>query len=406
MSRSARASIFGGLLGRTRIAARLVACVLPRPKAGRLRVILPNRDRVEAAGRESGPEATIELAHWRALYLVLRDGEIGLAEGFIEGLWSTPNLDAVFAFGVANAETVNERTRGWTLSEAASRLRHWLNANTRAGSRRNIHAHYDLGNDFYAAWLDAGMSYSSALYRNGDESLEAAQEVKIDRAVELLALNGGEAVLEIGCGWGAVMERLVERHAATVTGVSLSAEQVDYAARRLAYDQRANPLLQDYRDVEGRFDRIVSIEMLEAVGEKYWSTYFQQLGDLLASDGLAVLQVITISEALFPAYRRKPDFIQRYIFPGGMLPTKPAIAEQAKSAGLVIDRQESFGESYAETLAVWRTRFLAAWPRIEAMGFDDRFRRMWTYYLGYCEAGFRAGSIDVSFFRLRRETDR
>jgi cyclopropane-fatty-acyl-phospholipid synthase len=344
----------------------------------------------------------IEFVRWRALYLVLRDGENGLAEAYVEGLWTSPDFDAFFAFGVANGAEVNERTRGFFLAELVNRVRHWRNANTKAGSRRNIAAHYDLGNDFYAAWLDAGMSYSSALYESGADTLEAAQEAKIRRALDLMRLEGGERVLEIGCGWGAVMQALVERHGATVTGLSLSTEQVAYARQRLGADGRAVPMLQDYRDVEGRFDRIVSIEMLEAVGERYWPLYFSRLRELLAEGGTAVLQVITISEGLFPSYRAKPDFIQRYIFPGGMLPTKTAIAEEARAAGLTLDHQEFFGLSYAETLAAWRRRFLAAWPKIEAMGFDERFRRLWLYYLAYCEAGFRAGSIDVGFYRLTR----
>ncbi|MGB6536688.1 MAG: cyclopropane-fatty-acyl-phospholipid synthase family protein [Xanthobacteraceae bacterium] len=293
-------------------------------------------------------------------------------------------------------------TKRWLLSLARNRIMHWLRANTRRGSRRNIAAHYDLGNDFFRAWLDHGMSYSSALYR-GTESLEQAQEQKLDRIAELLALRGGESVLEIGCGWGALAERLLHQFGATVFAITLSEEQLRYARTRLARDvrqKRANLRLLDYRDVRGRFDRVVSIEMIEAVGERYWPVYFAKLRESLHQGGVAVLQAITIAEQRFAAYRSRPDFIQRRIFPGGMLPTRSIIEQEAARAGLKLVHHESFGDSYAKTLAEWRGRFKRACPYIQESGFDDRFRRLWEYYLAYCEVGFRLGTVDVGFFKL------
>jgi cyclopropane-fatty-acyl-phospholipid synthase len=271
------------------------------------------------------------------------------------------------------------------------------------GSSRNIAAHYDLGNDFYALWLDHGMNYSSALFTRQDQTLEQAQDAKLRRVIVLLDPQPGHSVLEIGCGWGALAERLVTQHGCRVTALTLSAAQFDFARDRLrrgATTADWDLHLRDYRDIESRYDRIVSIEMLEAVGERYWPMYFEKLQQSLSDTGVAVLQVITISPSRFERYRRRPDFIQRYIFPGGMLPTEEIIRREAAQAGLRIVAQEAFGRSYAQTLAEWRRRFLDAWPEIEALGFDARFKRMWHYYLSYCETGFRTGAIDVSQFKL------
>ncbi len=280
-------------------------------------------------------------------------------------------------------------------------MTHRGNRNTHDGSRRNIAFHYDLGNAFYERWLDRGMQYSSAI-RVGDDDLEAAQAHKLDRIGTLLDVAGGESVLEIGCGWGAVSERLAAMHCA-VTAVTLSAEQLAYARDRLeSAGLEADLRLEDYRDVTGRFDRIVSIEMIEAVGEEYWPAYFETLRERLVPGGHAVIQAILISEDRFEDYRRNPDFIQTHIFPGGMLLTRTAMREQAEAAGLSLRHEELHGKSYAWTLAEWRSRFHAAWGEIEPMGFDARFRRMWDYYLAYCEGGFRAGMIDVGLYVLER----
>jgi cyclopropane-fatty-acyl-phospholipid synthase len=281
-----------------------------------------------------------------------------------------------------------------------------MNRNTRRGSRRNIAAHYDLGNEFYRQWLDPGMTYSAGLFSRAAQTLEEAQDAKLDRVISLLNLSGGERVLEIGCGWGSFAERLLQQHDGVVTGVTLSSEQLDYAQHRLGaavQSGRCDLRLQDYRDVCGTFDRIVAIEMLEAVGEAYWSTFFEKLRDSLRPDGLAVLQVITIDDARFGNYRRRPDFIQKYIFPGGMLPTKHIIEREIAQAGLRLVAHEHFGESYARTLEHWQQRFQKSWPRIERLGFDERFKRTWEYYLAYCQAGFEANAISVGLYKVTHQ---
>lgn len=387
---------------RNGMARRLLDALLPHLQSGRLRLTLPDGQTVERHGEQAGPEATIAMRRWRAVWRMLLEGEDGFSSGYIDGDWTTPDLAAVLEFGMRNETALTPRIRNWLLSLALNRIGHALRSNTRRGSRRNIAAHYDLGNEFFRPWLDAGMSYSSALYRGG-ETLERAQHQKLDRISELLALRGGESVLEIGCGWGALAERLVRGFGNSLLGVTLSRQQLAYAEARLAAEiERGQAVLQllDYRDVEGRFDRIVSIEMIEAVGERYWPTYFAKLRACLASGGVAVIQAITIAEERFEAYRRQPDFIQRRIFPGGMLPTRSIIEREAARAGLTLEFHEFFGDSYAQTLREWRTRFLQAWPKLEALGFNARFQRLWEYYLTYCEIGFQSGSVNVGFYRF------
>jgi cyclopropane-fatty-acyl-phospholipid synthase len=376
--------------------------LLPRLAVGRLCVHTPAGDVIEHdAG--AGPAGVIHLHNWRALRRLFATGGVGFAEAYMDRDWSSPDLTALLEVAAANAERLGAVLDGASWLRGVNRLRHLLSANTRRGSRRNIAAHYDLGNDFYARWLDAGMSYSSALFTGDGQSLEAAQAAKQDRVVELLRLAGGESVLEIGFGWGGMIERLLASGARSVTGLTLSTAQRDYARARLeslGVATRADMRLQDYRDVDGRFDRIVSIEMLEAVGQEYWAAYFNTLKRRLAESGLAVLQVITIAKAHFPSYRRGVDFIQRYIFPGGMLPSDEALRGEIAHAGFDLLSAETFGHSYALTLAEWRRRFDQAWPCIEGLGFDLRFRRMWDYYLSYCEAGFRTGLLDVGLYCL------
>jgi cyclopropane-fatty-acyl-phospholipid synthase len=370
--------------------------------AGRLHVVLPTGETVTRHGAAAGPEASIAMRHWRGAWRMLLDSDDGIARGYIDGDWTTPDLGQLLALGMHNETALSPQAKWQLPTFISNRLRHALRANTRRGSRRNIAAHYDLGNDFFSPWLDAGMNYSSALYR-GDETLEQAQDHKLDRIAELLALDGGERILEIGCGWGALAERLTGAHGATVCGITLSTEQLAYARARLAgaiAGGRADMRLVDYRDVTGRFDRAVSVEMIEAVGEGYWPAYFAKLRACLAAGGAALIQAITIDESRFKAYRARPDFIQRYIFPGGMLPTRAIIAREAERAGLKLIHHESFGDSYVRTLREWRSRFLRAWPKLEALGFDQRFRRMWEYYLVYCETGFAFRAIDVGFFKL------
>jgi cyclopropane-fatty-acyl-phospholipid synthase len=373
-----------------------------RLKCGELIIEAPGGLTLALRSGRSGPQARLIINSWRALRRFILGRDIGFAEAYMAQELSTPNLVALLSFARLNRGNADP-FRWLRLPRPALRIRHVLNRNTRRGSRRNIAAHYDLGNDFYRQWLDAGMTYSAGLFAAPDRTLEQAQDAKLDRVIELLELSGGESVLEIGCGWGGFAERLLRRTDCSVTGLTVSAEQLAYARDRLVDNTRPSRCdlrLQDYRDVQGRYDRIVSIEMLEAVGEAYWPIYFNRIWDRLRPGGVAVLQVITINEACFETYRRRPDFIQKYIFPGGMLPTKEAIQREAASAGFSLVASEFFASDYARTLAEWRARFHHAWPKIEAMGFDGRFRRMWDFYLAYCQVGFETGAIDVGLYKL------
>jgi cyclopropane-fatty-acyl-phospholipid synthase len=341
---------------------------------------------------------------WRAIRRLINQGDVGFAEAYIDGDWSSPDLAAVLELAAQNIALLDRRISGFLPVRILNRVRHLLRRNSKSGSRKNISFHYDLGNAFYESWLDPSMTYSSALYSQPDQTLEGAQDAKLSRIVELMDLRGGEHVLEIGCGWGALAVRLAQS-GAHVTGVTLSSEQLAFALQRAEEEDVTAKIaikLTDYRDVRGSYDRIVSIEMLEAVGEAYWPVYFKTLNERLSAGGISVLQVITIDEARFEAYRRSADFIQRHIFPGGMLPTREIIANQAKAANLNLVSTQSFGEDYAKTLCEWRKRFLASWPNIQAMGFPDRFRRLWEYYFCYCEAGFKVGTIDVGFYVLSK----
>ncbi len=422
--------------------------LLSRIHDGRLTIVTPGGLRL-SHGTSDGPEGVIVLHNWRALRRLVTRGDIALAEAFIDGDWDSPDLPALIEVAARNMPTLSKTFDANWLQRLRNRFSHRLNANTKRGSKRNIQHHYDLGNTFYRTWLDTGMSYSSAIYTSAEQTLEDAQVTKQQRAMELMQTRPGQRVLEIGCGWGGLAEHLMGKAGCHVTGVTLSPAQLDYARQRLdtaelcgdktglagpggrpfrsmvgegddaASDAATIPRrpgaeatiprrpgadlrLQDYRDVAGRFDRIVSIEMMEAVGEAYWPSYFATLRDRLHAGGLAVIQAITIAEDKFDGYRRCTDFIQHYIFPGGMLPTVAEIRRQTEKSGLQLVSMETFGDSYARTLAEWRTRFHAAWPEIERLGFDTRFRRMWDYYLAYCEGGFRAGTIDVGLYVLAK----
>ncbi|MND80813.1 Cyclopropane-fatty-acyl-phospholipid synthase [compost metagenome] len=387
-------------LGRSgRLLARLIGDI----KFGRLRIVLPSGAVIEKRGSQHGPEATIVMRNWRMLRRLVTAGDIGFAEGFLAGDWTTPDLTAVIRFAARNSEALSPAIDGNVLMRFIHRISHLLNANTKKGSRRNIEAHYDLGNDFYRQWLDRTMLYSSAIYDETTPNLEAAQQKRLDRIRQKLALEGGESVLEIGCGWGALAVELAARSDANVVGLTLSPSQLTWAkdtVKTSGQEAKVDLRLQDYRDTEGQFDRIVSIEMFEAVGEAYWPSYFETLKRCLNQDGRAVLQIISIEDKRFEAYRGSIDFIQKYVFPGGFLPSDKALDKAISAAGLKLTEVEHFGKSYARTLADWRLRFHANWPAIAEQGFDERFRRLWHYYLSYCEAGFEEGSIDVGLYTI------
>ncbi|MGD0107158.1 MAG: cyclopropane-fatty-acyl-phospholipid synthase family protein [Rhodopila sp.] len=386
------------------LSRRLSRVLLSRIHAGRLTIVTPSGMRL-SHGTDGGPEGVLILRRWRTLRRLLFQGDIAFAEAFMDGDWDSPDVPALIELAGLNMPTLSDAFDANWMHRLRNRLLHRLNANTRRGSQRNIRHHYDLGNAFYRAWLDSGMSYSSAVFSDPEQTLEDAQAAKQRRVVERMATRPGQHVLEIGCGWGGLAEQLVRAAGCRVTGVTLSPAQLEFARDRLsepALRAGTDLRLQDYRDVQGQFDRIVSIEMMEAVGEAYWPSYFAALRDRLKPGGLAVLQAITIAEDKFEGYRRCTDFIQQYIFPGGMLPTISEIRRQTENAGMKLRSMETFGISYARTLAEWRRRFNAAWPEIERLGFDARFRRMWDYYLAYCEGGFRAGTINVGLYVLAR----
>lgn len=380
---------------------RLLEQGLRRIERGTIAVHLPDGRRIAARGAGDGPAGMIDLHRWRTLRRLIFGGDIGFAEAYIDGDWSSPDLTALIEAAALNQPVLPGAHGGAWPVRLMNRIYHLLQANTLAGSRRNIISHYDLGNEFYAQWLDPGMSYSSGLFRSAGDSLEEAQSAKQDLVLDLLSLEPQQSVLEIGIGWGGLAERLI-RAGGSVTGVTLSPAQLGYAAARLRREGLVADLrLQDYREIEGSFERIVSIEMLEAVGEQWWPLFFELLRRRLAPGGIAVLQTITISDERFPAYRSGADFIQRHVFPGGMLPCPSRLREEIDRAGLVLERVETFGDSYALTLRHWRERFDAAWPEIAALGFKPRFKRLWDYYLSYCEAGFKAGALDVGLWRMR-----
>ncbi|MBU6418221.1 MAG: cyclopropane-fatty-acyl-phospholipid synthase family protein [Proteobacteria bacterium] len=380
------------------LASAVLNLVLPELRYGKLICVLPGGQRVERHGTLPGPLGVLEVYDTRLGLALALQGADGLDESYLDGAWGSPNLTALLTLLAQNFTSQMPSGMLALPSRLLSRLRHAANANTRSGARRNIMAHYDLGNEFYAAWLDEMMLYSSALYVDEDEPLETAQARRLGLIADWLDAPKGANVLEIGCGWGALARYLGEA-GALVTGLTLSPAQLGHA-QRIAGDNVALAL-RDYREETGLYDRIVSIEMLEAVGEAYWPAYFATLRARLKHGGKAVLQVITIDAARYASYRRAPDFIQRHIFPGGMLPSKAEIGIQARRAGLTQARTLHFGASYARTLAEWRTRFLAAWPCLAEMGFDQRFKRLWTYYLSYCEAGFATGAIDVGLYELK-----
>lgn len=372
---------------------------------GRLTLVLPDGSGETIQGAEAGPSATLVLKKWRGLRRLVAGGTLGFADAYLNGDWETPDLRALIDLAARNHANVAAHLTGSRVVRGLNRLRHLKRANTRSGSRKNIAYHYDLGNDFYAAWLDPTMTYSSGLFTRGGMSLEDAQEAKFAAIARRLDLKPGMRVLEIGCGWGALAAYLAREHGCQVTGLTLSKEQLSHARTQIARDGlsgRVDLRLQDYRDVAGQFDRVVSIEMFEAVGEENWPAYFQAVRDRLTPEGHALLQVITIDGSRFDAYRRGSDYIQRYIFPGGFLPSPAAFRQAARAEGLETAGEIFFGASYAETIKHWNERFQAAWPQLARGDFDERFKRMWDYYLAYCEAGFRAGVIDVGHFVLKK----
>jgi cyclopropane-fatty-acyl-phospholipid synthase len=373
---------------------------------GTLEGYLPDGSVRILGGRGKGPTAVVHLKSWTALVRLALSGSVGWYRAWDLGEWDSPDPVPLFDLFMRNGEALGNAGRSRGPWRWMARAAHFLNRNSRAGARRNIHAHYDLGNDFYRLWLDKGLSYSSALFADPGQSLEDAQAAKIDAILDRLDLRSGSRLLEIGCGWGALAERAVERHDVIYTGITLSPAQAEVADRRLnAIDLSGRSAIElcDYRDAEGPYDAIASVEMVEAVGQAYWPAYMDAIARLLRPGGRAAIQYILISDALFERYATSTDFIQAYIFPGGCLMSESRFRALAEERGLAWRDVRRFGADYAETLRQWRERFDAAVAdgRLPA-GFDERFVRLWRYYLQYCEGGFRGGGIDVAQVTLEK----
>ncbi|WP_337185300.1 cyclopropane-fatty-acyl-phospholipid synthase family protein [Phenylobacterium sp.] len=372
---------------------------------GTMSFVLPDGREVRLAGAEPGPDARLVVHDYGFIRRTIGNGTIGFGEGYMAGEWDTPDLSALLEVLASNFARFEKVAFGNRLMAMLNLAQHALRRNSRSGSRRNIHAHYDLGNAFYSRWLDRTMTYSSARFEHPGEPLCDAQARKYRTLCESMALAPGHHVLEIGCGWGGFAEFAAREVGARVTGITISEEQFRFARERLfreGLNEKAEIRLVDYRDVEGQYDRVASIEMFEAVGERYWPTYFAKVRDSLKPGGCAGLQIITIQEDLFEHYRSRPDFIQKYIFPGGMLPSEVRLKAVTDQAGLSWSGISRFGVSYADTLAEWGRRFEAAWDEIGRLGFDERFHKLWRFYLSYCEAGFRTARTDVVQLALTR----
>ena len=391
-------------------AARSVIRLLPNLRHGTLDLHLPDGTAARfGTPRDGQGRATLRLRDWQPCAAALRSGDIGFAESFIAGDWTTPDLAALLKLLIANRDDIESVVYGTWWGSLLHRAKHLLNRNSARGSRSNVQAHYDLGNAFYRLWLDETMNYSSAWF-DGDfeRPLADAQCAKVRRVLDECGVGPGDRVLEIGCGWGALAEMAARDRGAHVTGVTLSREQLLHAGERLARQglgDRADLALRDYRELRGEtsppYDAIASIEMFEAVGREYWPAYFDTLRRRLKPGGTACIQTITIRDDLFERYVRSTDFIQRYIFPGGLLPSKTAFRAAAAEAGLAVQGELAFGGDYAETLRRWRASFMGREEAVRGLGFDTRFLRIWEFYLAYCEAAFETGNTDVVQFTLR-----
>ena len=390
-------------------AARAVFRLLQQLRSGTLDVQLPDGSMAHFGGAtaQGEPRAALRLHDWSVCAAALKSGDIGFAESYIAGGWTSPDLVALLRLFIANREAVESMIYGTWWGRLAYRVKHLLNRNSRRGSAKNIHAHYDIGNSFYREWLDETMNYSSALFEGDlEQPMPQAQAAKVRRALRECGVQPGQRLLEIGCGWGALAEAAAGEFGARVTGVTLSSEQLAFAQDRLqraGLAAQADLRLQDYREIDDEaFDAIASIEMFEAVGREYWGGFFATLRGKLKPGGHACIQSITIRDDLFERYVRSTDFIQQYIFPGGLLPSRKAFRAEAAKAGLELVNELPFGADYAETLRRWRLRFLERDAAVRQLGFDGRFMRIWEFYLAYCEAAFAAGNTDVVQFTLRR----
>ena len=387
---------------------RFLLAILSNLHCGRLTLTLPDGSQHQFSGAMSGPDSDLTIHTESALRRLLHDGKMGFCEAFMDGEASSQSLPTLIELAVLHDKYLENALKTNIFRQAGLRLFHMLRRNNKLGSAKNIAHHYDIGNSFYQAWLDPTMTYSSAVFDSETDDLTTAQLNKYKRLAELADIQPGDRVLEIGCGWGGFAKFVSQHIGAHVTGITISQAQLAYAKASLAEAGLQNKVdlkLMDYRDLQGRFDKIVSIEMFEAVGQAYWPVYFDTISRMLKSGGRAVIQSITIDHDAFQSYRDQPDFIQRYIFPGGMLPSMPMLQTPVAQAGLELVAENGYASDYARTLQEWRARFLAAWPSLAGDKFDNRFKRMWELYLAYCEGGFRAGMIDVKQILLMHKSN-
>jgi cyclopropane-fatty-acyl-phospholipid synthase len=378
--------------------AKIAFAYAARIRRGTLDVTLPDGRVIRFGGAEPGPAAVMTVHSYKFAWRLMKAGDIGIAEAYLRKEWDTPDLTQFLYIFCINHDLISPLFEQKTAMRVVQALQHWFKRNTRGQAKRNIFAHYDIGNTFYKSWLDSSMTYSSALFEEGTNDLTAAQQNKYRRLAEALNLQPDQTVLEIGCGWGGFAEFAAKTYGVKVVGLTISQEQREFALKRIfdaGLNERVEIRFQDYRDERGLYERIASIEMIEAVGEQFWPKYFSQLRDRLLPGGLAGIQAITIRDSMFQSYRREVDFIQRYVFPGGMLPSPAVLKSLGDRFGIPVIKERIFGQDYARTLATWRDNFRQAWPNLKPLGFDERFRRLWEYYLSYCEAGFLSGNIDV-----------
>ncbi len=379
--------------------------VAKRLKQGRLDFVMPDGRRFRIEGAEGGPVAELAIHDNDVFARLIREGDLGFCDAYLEGGWSTPDLQAFMDLVHIGNDAVYDGYPGQGLIRAYERFRFWFQSNSKTQARKNIAYHYDLGNDFYKLWLDGTMTYSSAIFQTGQESLEAAQTAKYASMVDQMGVKAGDHVLEIGCGWGGFAEYAAGTRGLRVTALTISQAQHDFAVARIAAAGLADKVqikMQDYRDETGIYDGIASIEMFEAVGERYWPTYFNTVKARLKPGASATLQIITVEDRRFATYRKTVDFIQKYIFPGGMLPSPSVLRQQVEKAGLSLHGSIEFGKSYSTTLRRWHDSFTAAWPQVAKMGFDDRFKRMWDFYLTSCASTFEGGNCDVTQITVTR----
>ena len=373
--------------------------------SGRVDFILPDGRRFRAEGLKPGPVAEVTINNPDVFARLVREGDLGFCDAYLDGWWTTPDLQAFMDFIHADNDDMYDGFPGMALVRAWEKARFWFQSNTKRQALKNISYHYDLGNDFYSLWLDDTMTYSSALFNTSQESLEKAQIAKYASMVDQMGVQPGDHVLEIGCGWGGFAEYAAKERGLKVTGLTISKEQLEYAQKRIkskGLSDKVNLKLQDYRDETGVYDGVASIEMFEAVGEKYWPVYFDKIKQCLKPGKQATLQIITIQDARWEVYRKSVDFIQKYIFPGGMLPSPSVLRKEVHKAGLSVQHSIEFGKSYSQTLRRWFEVFNNKWDNISAMGFDDRFRRMWNFYLTSCAATFESGNCDVTQITLQK----